>query len=273
MATDPNEFFNKLLPFAQQAREETGLPVSVILAQWAVESGFEADNWVGNLNYAGITKDGGPAAGFREYASTEEFTKDYISTLQLSYYDGVRQAAAEGAPVAVIAETLGRSPWDAAGYTDPELGYPGSTLLQTISSYNLLRYEAAPEGANEPAKDNFGEALQRFLNGTDPNTGEPETSAGYWSRWGNPNNKKELATLPSDGGFIGPGAKIDPGKAIRTGVDKATTAVLGDWWKDKTWWAETGRTVGFIVAGLLVVGFALWILYNTNTVVIQEGGE
>lgn len=140
--TEPNDFFGRLLPYAQEVRNATGMPVSVTLAQWAHESGFEGSNWVGGNNYSGITAGGPP--NFLKFGSLEEFTQKHIATLKESPYWGVRSVARQVGTPAIVAEALGRSPWSGDHYADPEQGTPGGLLIKVIKENDLIRYDQAP---------------------------------------------------------------------------------------------------------------------------------
>jgi hypothetical protein len=56
---------------------------------------------------------------------------------KLSYYSKVAPAAGSGADAA--ARALGRSPWDAAHYTNT--GSPGSSLINVMRAFNLYLYD------------------------------------------------------------------------------------------------------------------------------------
>lgn len=140
-----DQFFKKLNPHARAAARALSLPepnfVPVALAQWAHESGFESPNWVGGLNYAGIT-DGGPP-NFLQFATMEEFVACYIRTLQNGYYDRILEAARAGRPAREVARILGESPWDAGHYTDDQAD-PGRYLIRMIDAYKLDQLSGDP---------------------------------------------------------------------------------------------------------------------------------
>lgn len=148
-ATNAQSFINLALPYARQAHQETGWPVSLILAQWGLEHGwsipgFTGYNWgnsgaiPGFPTIAGTNVPGSPAA-FAYARTPEDGVAIYVHCAQLSYYtDVARQAAANGADAA--ARALGRSPWDAGHYT--AVGSPGSSLLSIMRVFNLYWYDA-----------------------------------------------------------------------------------------------------------------------------------
>ncbi len=132
-------FIELALPYAAQAHQTLGWPLSVVLAQWGLEHGWSVPdaqgyNW-GNTEYA----PGCPYAGSRFcYADTPaEGLREYIYTAQLPWYDGVRAAVPQGADATALA--LGESPWDAGHYGGAD--HPGSSLLAIMRSFNLYRFD------------------------------------------------------------------------------------------------------------------------------------
>ncbi|HEX6540877.1 MAG TPA: LysM peptidoglycan-binding domain-containing protein [Ktedonobacterales bacterium] len=136
------------LPFARRAHEATGWPVSVILAQWGLEQGWQTPTFTGyNFGNCGGLQDepfipGTSAPGSPStfaYADTpEDGLRFYIHVAQLPYYDQIVLAARQGGPVAA-AKALGASPWDAHHYTDHN--DPGSSLVALMQQYNLQQYD------------------------------------------------------------------------------------------------------------------------------------
>ncbi len=134
-----HRFVMLALPFAVQAHQTLGWPISMLLAQWGLEHGWTAPdaqgyNW-GNTTYAPNC----PYQGSRFcYASTpQEGLREYIYTARLSFYDSVRAAVAQGAEAVALA--LGRSPWDAGHYGGAD--NPGSSLLTIMRNFNFYRFD------------------------------------------------------------------------------------------------------------------------------------
>lgn len=132
-------YLDTMRPYAQRASTATGVPVAVILAQWAIETGAgtsPASRPPVN-NHAGIMTSG----KLRAYASIDAFTDDYIATLKLPYYEKVLSRARSGDSWQNVAEELGRSPWDADRYRQvdssgrPIKGTEGFKLTQYIGQY------------------------------------------------------------------------------------------------------------------------------------------
>lgn len=147
-ASNAQAFINVALPYARQAHQQTGWPVSMILAQWGLEHGwhipgFTGYNWgnsgaiPGFPTVAGTNVPGSPAA-FAYAATPEDGVAIYVHCAHLSYYTNVARAAAAYGPDAA-ARALGQSPWDAGHYT--ATGNPGSSLLSIMRVYNLYWYD------------------------------------------------------------------------------------------------------------------------------------
>ncbi len=140
-------FINYTLPYAQQASKQTGWPVSVILAQWGLETGWRTKtytgyNWgncgamPGQPTVGGINKPGSPAAFSYAYTPAQGLA-EYVHVAHLGYYTQVAPAARQGADAA--ARALGRSPWDWGHYTSH--GDPGSSIVSLMRVYNLYWYD------------------------------------------------------------------------------------------------------------------------------------
>lgn len=137
-----------MFPYAQRAHEGTGLPVSLVIAQWWNESAAGTSSLArqhnnhGGIKYtkAGAEYEAGPYAGYR---SIDAFVRDYVRVLNLSYYAEVRRVARSGAGVEEVARALGRSPYAESGYGQ------GENLIALIRGQNLTRFDrpgSAPSG-------------------------------------------------------------------------------------------------------------------------------
>ncbi len=140
-------FISYTLPYARQASQQTGWPVSMILAQWGLETGWRTRsytgyNW-GNVGafpgapmIGGVNSPGSPAAF--AYADTPaQGVAEYVHVAHLGYYWNVGRAASNGADAA--ARALGQSPWDWGHYTNH--GDPGSSLISIMRVFNLYYYD------------------------------------------------------------------------------------------------------------------------------------
>lgn len=137
----PGQFVATYAQLARQiAAHFPGLSSRVILAQWAVETGWGSSALaVYHHNLAGIRwygravqteqlggTTGKPGTGFAGYASLTGFAADYLYVIGLPYYAAVRSAVGDVAQ----ARALGASPWDAGHYTSG--GEVGGSLLSAL---------------------------------------------------------------------------------------------------------------------------------------------
>lgn len=135
----PEEFFAEALPWAQQAHPPTSVFVSVILAQWADETGFGGPDWSPNNNPGNVgSYDNQPVATF---PTLQAGVDAYIQTMNLPYYTAVR----ESKTWATQAHALGLSPWASGHYGAP----PGADLISIINTYDLTKYDGPPPGLKE----------------------------------------------------------------------------------------------------------------------------
>lgn len=127
---------------ADVAAKGTGVSRWTILAQWAVETGWgtsslsQFDNNLAGIRWyghAGTFQVGGlkgeQGTGFAGYHSIDAFIADYVATLNLPYYNGVRDAGSIEAEI----RALGASPWDAGHYLSG--GVVGGSVL---AAWHLL---------------------------------------------------------------------------------------------------------------------------------------
>lgn len=148
----PEEYFEKMLPYAEKASAGTGIPVSVILAQWSWETDFGTNkgarewNNHGGIKYVGAsTQDYKAGQGvYAGYNSLDNFVKDYIRVMNLSYYKKVREAKG----IKNIVTELGKSPYAESGYREIG-GVPGGSILNRIKEYNLERFDNGTVKSNE----------------------------------------------------------------------------------------------------------------------------
>jgi flagellum-specific peptidoglycan hydrolase FlgJ len=132
------DFFTKMLPYAKAASDKLNIPVSVILAQWANESGFGTSSLAQRAgNYAGITHtgysiDAGASGAYADYKNNMDmFIKDYTRVMNLSYYKDVRAAVSVDDTITA----LSKSPYAESGYNG------GKSLLSIIKQYGLTKYD------------------------------------------------------------------------------------------------------------------------------------
>lgn len=130
-------FLDEVLGDARTASARTGVPVSTILAQWGIETGWGTSRaWRQGNNYAGVSP-GGRIASYDTRASGLEA---YISTMQSPHYTAVR-AAGDGYAAAAA---LAASPWAASHYND------GQALTSVLDRYQLTQYDAGDAPTARP---------------------------------------------------------------------------------------------------------------------------
>ncbi len=140
-------FVQFVLPYARRAHADTGWPVSMILAQWGLEQGWQTPrftgyNWGncgaydGEPTVPGTSAPGSPPA-FAYAPGPEDGLRIYLHVAHLPYYTAIAPAAQNGPDAA--ARALGESPWDAGHYTDH--GDPGSSLIAIMQDFNLYQYD------------------------------------------------------------------------------------------------------------------------------------
>jgi hypothetical protein len=129
------DFFTSALPYATLALSRTNVLTSVILAQWADETGY---NWPPRYNNPGNVGD--PSYGGQTgYPTIEIGVEAYIQTLLLPYYIHVRTGTTDLQQCVA----LGQSPWAASHYNDGS--GPGTVLVAIINENNLTRFDQPPE--------------------------------------------------------------------------------------------------------------------------------
>lgn len=161
--SDQTRYVQQMLPWARRAAADTGLPVSVILAQWALETGWGRSYLATrHHSHAGIkyfpphsiARGRAAVAGFHRafasYQDLQQFLADYRRVMMLRHYVEVRQVAAASHPSAraraeAVALALGRSPWDAARYT--RAGVQGQKLVDILVQHRLWEHDEAVASA------------------------------------------------------------------------------------------------------------------------------
>ena len=134
----PAAFFAEALPWAQGVHSR--LPVmftSVVLAQWAEETGYGGPDWSPNNNPGNVGSfDGQPV---NKFPTMQTGVNAYMQTLQNGYYPTVLAAKTWAAQC----YALGVSPW-ASGHYEAAGGPPGEDLIKIVTANNLTQYDAAP---------------------------------------------------------------------------------------------------------------------------------
>ncbi len=155
VASGVGGFICVALPFARLAQViqlRNGQPrpwyVSLILAQWGFEQGWNIPgytgyNWgnssaiAGYPAVSGTNQPGSPGAFAYAYDPIQG-VGIYTTFTQMRFYTGVSAVWNQG-PIAQ-AVALGQSPWD-AGHYDEAGGPPGRTLVNIINEFGLQRFD------------------------------------------------------------------------------------------------------------------------------------
>lgn len=150
------QYVNEMLPYAMEASSATGINPHVIVAQWAHETGYGTSAVSRNNNHGGIKYiDGrspyqsGEANGHATFDSIEDFVKDYIRVVNLSYYDAVRSAAGVEATI----QAFHKSPYATdPNYGDKVLKHYGivsKMLGDTVPGVSLEKYKSEASNLSE----------------------------------------------------------------------------------------------------------------------------
>jgi len=133
--TNPNVQY-----IARYVHQYTAIPVSVILAQMADETGYGTSYiWLHCYNPAGINGNGCvfPYQGYSNYADA---AKGYVATYLNGDYNNVLAVARSGASPQAVAQAIGNSPWAGSHYILN--GQPGGSLINIINNNNLTQYDS-----------------------------------------------------------------------------------------------------------------------------------
>jgi cell wall-associated NlpC family hydrolase len=157
-------FFTEFLADAQKASAATHVLPSVILAQWAIETGGgTSPAFVQGNNYAGVSY-----AGVTYFPTRQAGLNAYIATLNLSYYAAVRSAQGSTAQAIALGASVwagdhyDEADWIAAGrpadgaWTPP---HPGIDLTAEILNNNLTQYDGAQASNIAPNSASATKAL------------------------------------------------------------------------------------------------------------------
>lgn len=150
-------FFTTYLNDAKACSTQNGFLTSVILAQWADETGYggSLSNASTLWNFAGISAGG----GVNSFGTEALGIAAYVSNTKQSYLNNVRAASGSTAQCQALGKGAGNGTtgpyWAASGYdyNDYQAGHARGTfnfgvdLISIIKSYNLTQYDGAGAGA------------------------------------------------------------------------------------------------------------------------------
>ncbi len=130
-------FWPEALPWAQQVHSKIPwLFISVILAQWASETGYGGPDWYLYNNPGNV---GDPAAGGQTtFPTMQAGVNEYAVVIQQADYYGLRSCSSPTSQ----SYALGQSPW-AAGHYEADGPPPGEDLVKIISEFDLTQYDGA----------------------------------------------------------------------------------------------------------------------------------
>lgn len=173
------QFLDQMAPYARAASQQTGVPVSLILAQWGIESawgtskGFRTRNNVGGISYGSPTppswsnairmepRPANEGGYYMVYGNLDGYVKDYVTVMKNKRYDGVR-AAAKTEGLVDDARAMGVSGY-AAGQYKGAGGVPGDSLIATIRANELWKYD---QGGTVASLDGTAKLKDLYSNGS-----------------------------------------------------------------------------------------------------------
>jgi hypothetical protein len=150
--TEQQAFIDSVLADAHAAASHLNIPVSVVLAQWANETGWgTSDAWRNGHNYAGVSflepfqealgAHLGDQGEILFYPTRQAGLSGYIGRWADGVYDATRAAWGEHRGDALaVARDVEQSPW-ASGH------YGGNGLEVLINEHNLRQYDGGPAPA------------------------------------------------------------------------------------------------------------------------------
>ena len=166
LTSGPGSFWPEALPWAQQAHSVTGVLVSVILSQWAIETGYGGPDWLPPRNNPGNVGNFS-AGGQLDFPTLAAGVVGYEKCMMQGYYVGVRTAS--GYVNQSLA--LGYSPWAGGQYRLPG-GGPGSELIYVVQNYNLTQYDGgAPQPVPTPTPTPTPQKKEQSMIDHQPNGG------------------------------------------------------------------------------------------------------
>lgn len=154
-ATRDAFFDGPALEVARHVSQQTGIPVSALLAQMANETGFgtstlwrECNNPAGMKWYRGAL--GNRRGEFQCFPDLATAAREYVRFWHNGYYDRVLQVARAGASPEEVLRAIGESPWAGGHYVGVgAYAYPGGALVEIWRRYQLARYDV-PGMPTEP---------------------------------------------------------------------------------------------------------------------------
>lgn len=169
----PEEFWPVALPYARWSAAQTGLFVSVILAQWADETEYGGTDWTVYHNPGNVGSfDGQPVHYF---PTLDAGVLAYVELMNAPDRPEFAATIRKGATPATQCYLLGAADpvWASGRYALPG-GAPGSALVWIIQRYNLTQYDGpapAPQPTEADTMTSWQEGGQNHLAGVIPGVG------------------------------------------------------------------------------------------------------
>lgn len=154
-----SDFIAKMTPYAQRAARSTSRDVGVIVAQWAVESGW-GNAWstrinnYGGIKYVGQKESSGYVVAdglkYAKYSSIDRFVDDFIRIFNMSGYGypAVRAATTPAAEIKAL-----------AGSSYAESTYSGGSIIGQVYNDNGLSRLSGGAGGKLQAQVQQGHCL------------------------------------------------------------------------------------------------------------------
>lgn len=134
---------------ARTVHAGTNIPVSVVLAQMADETGYGTSHlWIACKNPSGMTTNGSTFWCFSSYSNA---AAQYVRQYHNGFYSGVLNTAAKTQNATTVALALGQSPWAGGHYYAN--GQSGGALVAIINQYNLTKYDKSAPAKTPPASN------------------------------------------------------------------------------------------------------------------------
>lgn len=230
-------FVNTYLPYAQSVSSQTGLPVSYVLGQSAIETGWGSSNaaTTGN-NFFGIS----PGGSLAQYGSVGSGFNAYSSLINSPNYSG----------------------WSSLGTTDP----------YNIAAYlNQQGYSTTPTPTYANSVANASNEISNYLGGTSGASfgTNPTNTSSLSSIWQSPTGISDWFNSTPFGQAMNydlspQNTQNDP---FANAVAQTLSGQSSSWTSTIGTWLERGV---IIILGIVVVAFALRALTGGKSNIVVE---
>lgn len=179
-------FFDSMAPYAQRASQATGIPTSLILAQWGEESGQgtsslakRANNFAGIKYWGSSYINDGQSGMYANFNSVDRFTDAWIQFMGGQRYAGVRNAGSVDGALSALSKS---------GYAEDSQYF--SSVKSVWSQNQLSQYDngnysggsaAAPSGLSGIGKTVTDAFNSLFHGGIDQKKNVDYFNSNLWS--------------------------------------------------------------------------------------------